>query len=86
LLHCLAMIRITNDESNGLRLLIAGRLSGPAVDELRKYCAGRDEAGLILDLSGVVFADLFAVALLKELSAAGVAIEGCSDFIKELLR
>ena len=80
------MIRITTDESNGSRLLIAGHLSGPAVEELRKYCTGRHEAGIILDLSDVVFADFFAVALLRELSAAGFKIEGCSDFIKELLR
>jgi anti-anti-sigma regulatory factor len=80
------MIRITTDESNESRLLISGHLSGPAVEELRKCCTGRHEAGIILDLSGVVFADLFAVALLKELTAAGAKIEGCSDFIKELLR
>jgi anti-anti-sigma regulatory factor len=78
------MIRITTDESNGSRLLIAGHLSGSAVEELRKYCAGRH--GIILDLSSVVFADRFTAAILKELSAAGVKIEGCSDFIKELLR
>jgi anti-anti-sigma regulatory factor len=80
------VIRLTTDNSNGSRVLIDGQLSGPAVEELRKYCAGRRKTGIILDLSGVVFADRSAAALLKELSAAGVAIEGCSDFIKELLR
>ena len=78
------MIRITRDSGNESRLVIEGHLSGSAVEELSKHCAGRH--GLILDLSGVVFADRFAAALLKELSAAGVAIEGCSDFLKELLR
>jgi hypothetical protein len=33
-----------------------------------------------------VFADSLAASLLKELSAAGFVIQGCSDFIKELLR
>jgi anti-anti-sigma regulatory factor len=80
------MIRITTDSGNESRLVIEGHLSGSAVEELRKYCAGRHEPGIILDLSGVVFADRVAAALLRELSAAGFAIEGCSDFIKEMLR
>jgi anti-anti-sigma regulatory factor len=79
------MIRITTDNSKGLRLVVEGHLSGEAVKELRKSCAGRHEAGIVLDLSGVVFADRSGAELLKELSAAGFTLEGCSDFIKELL-
>jgi len=79
------MIRITTDTSKGLGLLVEGNLSGLAVEELRRICAQRHEAGTVLDLSGVVFADRSAARLLKELSAAGFALEGCSDFIKELL-
>ncbi len=78
------MIRITTDSSNGLRLVVEGHLSGPAVDELRKSCAGR-HARIVLDLSGVVFADRSAALLLNELSAAGFVPEGCSGFIKQLL-
>jgi anti-anti-sigma regulatory factor len=79
------VIRVTTDSSKGLRLIVEGHLSGPAVDELRNSCAGRNEAGIILNLSGVVFADRSAAALLKELSAAGFVLEGCSGFIRELL-
>ena len=79
------MIRITIDSSKGVRLLVEGHLSGLAVGELRKACAARPEAAIVLDLSGVVFADNSAAELLKELSAAGFTLEGCSDFIKELL-
>lgn len=60
-------------------------MTGPAVDQLRKSCAGRREAGIVLDLSGVVFADRAAAELLKELAAAGFVMEGCSGFIRELL-
>ncbi len=78
------MIRITTDSSNGLRLVVEGHLTGPAVDELRKSCDGR-HAGAVLDLSGVVFADRSAAVLLNELRAAGFVLEGCSGFIKQLL-
>jgi anti-anti-sigma regulatory factor len=81
-----SVIRITAVNSNGLRLIVEGQLSGPAVDELRKSCAGSRGSGVVVDVSGVVFADSLAASLLKELSAAGFVIQGCSDFIKELLR
>lgn len=78
------MIHITTDTSNGLRLVVEGRLTGSAVDELRESCAGHDP-GTVLDLSGVVFADRSAAVLLNELSAAGFMLEGCSGFIKQLM-
>jgi len=80
------VIRITTANSNELRLIVEGQLSGPAVEELRKSCAGSLVSEVIIDLSGVVFADSAAASLLKELSTAGFVIQGCSDFIKELLR
>jgi RNA polymerase sigma-70 factor (ECF subfamily) len=79
------MIRITTDSSNGIRLIVEGHLSGLAVDELRKSCVEQC-APVILDLAGVVFADRLAVVLLKELIAAGFAVEGSSGFVQELLR
>jgi anti-anti-sigma regulatory factor len=79
------MIRITTDTSKGLRLVVEGNLSGEAVEELRKSCAGRHEASIVLDLSGVVFIDRSAAEFLNELSGAGFTLEGCSDFIKEFL-
>src|ERR1700757_4576077 len=74
--HPSAMIRITTDTSKGVRLLVDGHLSGLAVEELRNICAGRHHEGIVLDLSGVVFADRSAAELLKELSAAGFTLEG----------
>jgi hypothetical protein len=78
------MIRITADISKGSRLVVEGHLSGSAVDELRKCCAGQG-AGTVLELSGVSFADRSAAVFLNELSAAGFVIEGCSGFLNELL-
>lgn len=78
------MIRITTDSSKGLRLIVDGHLTGPAVDELRKSCAGH-KAGTVVDLSGVIFADRSAALLIKQLGAAGFVMEGCSGFIKQLL-
>ena len=78
------MIRITADISKGSRLVVEGHLSGSAVDELRKCCAGQG-AGTVLELSGVSFADRSAAVLLNELTAAGFVIEGCSGFLNELL-
>jgi RNA polymerase sigma-70 factor (ECF subfamily) len=78
------MIRITTESSNGIRLIVEGHLSGLAVDELRKSCA-EQRVPVIIDLTGVVFADRVAAVLLKELIAAGFAVEGSSGFIQELL-
>jgi anti-anti-sigma regulatory factor len=80
------VIRITTHHSNGLTLIVEGQLSGPAVEELRRSCTGSEGSGVVVDVSGVVFADSLAASLLKQLSAAGFVIRGCSDFIKELLR
>ena len=80
------VIRITAVNSNGLTLIVEGRLSGSAVEELRKNCARRRGSEVVVDVSGVVFADSLAASLLKELCTAGFVIQGCSDFIKELLR
>jgi ABC-type transporter Mla MlaB component len=78
------VIRITIDNSKGSRLVVEGHLSGSAVDELLKSCAACD-AGTILDLSGLIFADRSGAVLLNELIADGFGIEGCSGFIAELL-
>jgi len=78
------VIRITIDNSKGSRLVVEGHLSGSAVDELRKSCAACN-AGTVLDLSGLIFADRSGAVLLNELIADGFGIEGCSGFITELL-
>jgi hypothetical protein len=78
------VIRITTDSSTGSRLVVEGHLSGSAVHELRKSCAGRGP-GTVLDLSGLIFADRSGAVLLNELITGGFLIEGCSGFIRELL-
>jgi hypothetical protein len=78
------VIRITIDNSKVSRLVVAGHLSGSAVDELRKSCATCGTR-TVLDLSGLIFADRSGAVLLNELSAADFVIEGCSSFITELL-
>jgi anti-anti-sigma regulatory factor len=81
-----SVIRITTVNTNGLTLIVEGQPSGPAVEELRKSCGGSPGSGVVVDVSGVVFADSLGASLLKELSAAGFVIQGCSGFIQELLR
>ena len=78
------MIRISIDKNETSRLAVEGRLSGPAVDELRKAVAGAGGA-IVLDLSGVAFADHRAASVLRELCEAGVVLERCSGLLQELI-
>ncbi len=80
------MIRITSDSGQGPRLIVEGHLSGRAANELLESCTNLGAAGTVLDMSGVMFADRFAAAMLCKLSDAGFVLEGCSSFIKKLLR
>jgi RNA polymerase sigma-70 factor, ECF subfamily len=80
------MIRITTGNSEASRLVVEGHLSGRAVDELREACGKQNGRPTVLDMSGVIFADRFAAALLCELSDAGFVLERCSGFIAEMLR
>ena len=74
------------DETVTLRL--AGRVSGPWVEELRRWCeqvlaAG---SGLSLDLADVSFVDLDGVALCRSLSDRKVTFLHCSPFVAEQLK
>jgi len=84
------MLRITKaPESEGqVRLQIEGRLTHGAPDQLRAAAEASLDAGLglTLDLAGVTFASSAGVALLRHLEARGAVLEGCSGFLRELLR
>lgn len=68
-------------------LKLEGRLSGPWVDELDRVMAvaASPPGGVVLDLSGVTFADARGVGVLRELAERGVWLQGCSPFLTELL-
>jgi anti-anti-sigma regulatory factor len=63
---------------------IAGRLTGSAVEQLRKVC---DPIGgaLVLDLSSLMFADDAGIDALRATAEKGAEIRGASPFIQLLL-
>ncbi len=65
-------------------LTLDGRLTGDEVDELRRAV---DEVGglVVLDLTGLQFADRPGVSVLRELRAHGVKLTGASPYIALLL-
>ena len=82
------MLRITKLETEPKsRLLVEGRITRDTVAELARFSDGcfASSAALALDLSGVTFADLSSVALLKTLRRRGAVLEGCSGYLSERL-
>jgi anti-anti-sigma regulatory factor len=65
-------------------LTLDGRLTGDEVAELRRAV---DEVGgkVILDLTGLQFADRPGVSVLRELKAHGAKFTGCSPYMRLLL-
>ena len=65
-------------------LTLDGRLTGDEVDELRRAV---DEIGgkVLLDLTGLQFADRPGVSVLRELKAHGVSFTGATPYIALLL-
>jgi len=84
------VLRITCTQDVGSRQThrLEGRLVGPWVGELRRLCFARleDQQDLTLDLTGLIFLDREGVALLRDLLARGVGLEGGSRFVTELVR
>src|SRR5215467_6953534 len=69
-------------------LVLEGRLIGPWVNELRLACA-RARSGrtkVVLDLTGVTFADRAGVALLHDLADHDTPLSNCSPFVAEQLK
>jgi len=84
------MLRITPLEADPSRceLRVEGRLAGEvSVDILRGELeqAARLERPVVLELSGVSFADHEAVALLAEAARSGVLLVGGSAWLTSLL-
>jgi anti-anti-sigma regulatory factor len=63
---------------------VAGRLAGPAVNELANVCEPM-EGNIVLELSKLKFADEAGVELLRSLRKEGAEIRGGSAFIKILI-
>jgi anti-anti-sigma regulatory factor len=89
------MLRIsataTTDEQPAL-LRLAGHVSGPWVEELRRACGqilgtnGSHSNRLVLDLAEVSFIDADGVTLFQELTARRVLVTNCSPFVAEQLK
>jgi len=83
------MLLITDmRESHGTcRMELQGRLIGPWVNELRRVAGGATPrcSRVVLDLSALSFVDGHGAALLRELAAKGIGLEGVTPYIAEML-
>jgi RNA polymerase sigma-70 factor, ECF subfamily len=83
------MLKITTLPADGsTRLAIEGRVEAELTGEVESACAAaRDgDRTVVVDLSGVTFADRRGVETLKALRDGGATLVGCSPFLTELLR
>lgn len=84
------MLKIMALESEGNRelLRLEGRVIGPWVDELRRFCEQVLEGGapLTLDIAEVAFVERDGVHLLQRLIDRGVAVVNCPAFVTEQLK
>jgi anti-anti-sigma regulatory factor len=85
------MLRVTVVESSRstVTLRVEGRITGSAVEELRRTCdvhTFADEVRLSLELADVSFADAAGIVLLKELRSRGVVLMRTNPFMAEQLK
>jgi len=84
-----AMIRITVVTSLGARtrVIVEGRIAKGSSVELANACLEHLAQGnhLVLDLSGVTFADSDGVALVRDLIKRGCLLEECSELVRTLV-
>ena len=85
------MLRVTVVESSrsAVTLRVEGRVTGSAVDELRRTCDVHgvlDAVQLFLDLADVSFVDRAGIILLRELSSRGVGLIRANPFMAEQLK
>ena len=90
------MLKISRESTRGTGdatcLRLEGQVTGLWVAELRRVCdetLGNNGHGgnhLVLDLGGISFLDVDAVALLRELAAREVSFTNSSAFIAEQLK
>ena len=84
-----AVLRITRQSQTAdtVTLKLEGRLMGPWAGELDRVVADSFDVTdrLVLDLSGLMFADREGIELLRALSAGGASLSGGSSFVTALL-
>ncbi|MGA8555561.1 MAG: hypothetical protein WB630_14195 [Candidatus Acidiferrales bacterium] len=64
------------------RILLSGQLRSDYLDQLKSEIE-RCSSPLALDLGEVDLVDIEAISFLNECESAGVAVVGCSPYIKE---
>jgi anti-anti-sigma regulatory factor len=83
------MFRVTPiTEDHEVRLHVEGRLSGAAeLDVLREALAEAESHGrrVVVELSGLRFADHRAVSLLAGAAERGAKLVGCSSWLSSLI-
>ncbi len=83
------MIRITFVTRPGpkIRVVVEGRITKGSSVELATACLEHLSRGnhLVLDLSGVTFADSDGVALVRDLIKRGCILEECSELVRTLV-
>ena len=88
----LRIMRSESDGSDGVAVVrLAGRVTGPWVDELRRVCGAVLESNghggrLVLDLAEVSFIDAEGVPLFRELLRRRVHVTNCSRFVEQQLK
>ncbi len=73
-------------ESEGPEVVlhVAGRLTGPAIEQLSDVCEPID-GNYVLDLSKLMFADDAGAEAIRTLREGGAGIRGASSFIRLLI-
>jgi RNA polymerase sigma-70 factor (ECF subfamily) len=83
------MIRITvvTRPDSKTRVIVEGRITKGCSVELAGACREHLAAGvhLVLDLSGVTFADIDGVTLVRDLIKQGCVLEECSELVRSLV-
>jgi RNA polymerase sigma-70 factor (ECF subfamily) len=84
------MLRITTTHYDRARahLRVEGRVTGETMGELRSVCEGRLQTRrpLVIDLTGVAYADPAGAKLLRSLELRGASLVGANGFLSELVR
>ena len=79
------MLRITKTTKEGKTLLrLEGRVVQQWTQELDRVCQS-ESSPIILDLSGVTFADRKGAALIRQFRAEGTELLGASLLLSELI-
>ncbi len=84
------MLKITHlaEDDTTVTLKLEGRIVGQWVEELRKECEIRlaDQSQIILDLSGVSFADDEGIKTLRAMMDDRAELLGCSALLWGLIK